>query len=127
MVQESAERARRLREILEAWPVTNKIKELHIWSHSIGAGLFLGYQDPSIQTERGCFIADDGDWGKNFTFDEVRETEVGALFTDDLLVSPFLTSKTTIAGTFATGASRVSPRGNWASGREATNLNGNGR
>src|ERR1700730_17921828 len=57
VVQESTERARRFREVLEAWPPVNKIKELHIWSHSIGAGLFLGYHDPAVALDRAAFIA----------------------------------------------------------------------
>lgn len=42
--------------------------------------------------------------GRNVTFEEVRTTEVGALFTDDLIVSPFTATKTTVAPKFAKGA-----------------------
>jgi hypothetical protein len=104
VVQESTERAKRFREVLEAWPLTNKIKELHIWSHSIGAGLFLGYKDPSISTERSALIARTQAAGRKPTFDEVRTTEVGALFTDDLIASPYTDTKTTVTPKFAKGA-----------------------
>ena len=96
VVQESTERAKRFREVLESWPSANKIKELHIWSHSIGAGLFLGYQDPTIAAERVALVTRTQAAGRNPTFDEVRENEIGALFTDDLLVSPYTATKATV-------------------------------
>lgn len=104
IVQESTERAKRFREVLEAWPAANRIKELHIWSHSIGAGLFLGYQDPAISTERNALIARLQALGRNPTFEEVRTTEVGALFTDDLVSTPFTATKAIVAPKFAKGA-----------------------
>jgi len=104
IVQESIDRARRFREVLEAWPVANKIKELHIWSHSIGAGLFLGYHDPLLSTARNALIAQVTAMGRNPTFEEVRTTEVGALFTDDLLASPYTATKGIVAPKFAKGA-----------------------
>lgn len=89
VAQESTDRARRFREVVEAWPVANKIKELYIWSYSIGAGLFLGYHDPLLSTARNALVAQVTAMGRNPTFEEVRTTEVGALFTDDLLASPY--------------------------------------
>lgn len=83
----------------------NKIKELPIWSHSIGAGLFLGYQDPLLSIERNALISRVAAMGRNPTFEEVRTTEVGALFTDDLLASPYTATKGSVAPTFAKGAS----------------------
>lgn len=104
IVQESTERARRLREVLETWPIDRKIKELHIWSHSIGAGLFLGYQDPVLASERNSRVALAQAAGRNLTFDEVREGETGALFTDDLLASPYLATKSLVSPKFAKDA-----------------------
>jgi hypothetical protein len=104
IVQESTERARRFREVLEAWPVINKISELHIWSHSIGAGLFLGYHDPTIAADRAALIARIQAAGRRPTFDEVRNNEVGALFTDDLIATPYTATKTLVAPKFAKDA-----------------------
>ena len=104
VVQESTERAKRLREVLEAWPVANKLKELHIWSHSIGAGLFLGYHDPILSIERSVLVARAQAMGRNVNFEEVRNGEVGALFTDDLIASPYTATKTMVAPKFAKGA-----------------------
>ena len=104
VVQESIERALRLREVLEAWPITNKIKELHIWSHSIGAGLFLGYHDPVLSTNRGAFIGRLQAAGRKATFEEVRTEEIGALFTDDLVSSPYTATKAVVGPKFAKDA-----------------------
>lgn len=104
IVQESTERKERFREVLEAWPVANRIKELHIWSHSIGAGLFLGYGDPILSIARNALVTDLQSKGRKPTFEEVRTTEIGALFTDDLVVSPFTGTKAIVAAKFAKAA-----------------------
>ena len=104
VVQESAERALRFREVLEAWPLANKIKELHIWSHSIGAGLFLGYHDPMLSTARTAFVGRLQASGRKASFEEVRTQEIGALFTDDLVASPYTATKTAVQPKFAKDA-----------------------
>jgi hypothetical protein len=72
------------------WPTTDLIKELHIFSHSIGAGLFLGYGDPILARDRVNLLATVAASGSiRPGFDDVRKTEEGAIFTDDLIIPPF--------------------------------------
>jgi hypothetical protein len=104
VVQVSTERAVVFRQTLDDWPLANKIKEIHVWSHSIGAGLFLGYHDPQLSTLRGAFIARLQAEGRDASFEDVRTAEVGALFTDDLLVSPYTATKAAIGPKLAKGA-----------------------
>ncbi len=61
----------------------SELTELHIFSHSVGSGLFLGYHDQSIAAERGNFIANN----PNLTYDQVVEFETGDLLTDHLIVT----------------------------------------
>jgi hypothetical protein len=104
VLQVSTERASTFRETLESWPLTNKIKEIHIWSHSIGAGLFLGYHDPLLSTKRGALIARLQAEGRDASFEEVRTAEIGALFTDDLVSSPYTAAKSVVGPKLAKGA-----------------------
>jgi hypothetical protein len=64
------------------------IKELHVFSHSFGAGLALAYHNPVTNQLRDQFINDSQAAGHTITFDEVLAQEVGILFTDDLLAMP---------------------------------------
>lgn len=61
------------------------IGELHIFSHSYGAGLSLGYQDPALATARGAMIDIATRAGRKVTAQEVLTTEKGIIFSDDLL------------------------------------------
>jgi hypothetical protein len=61
------------------------IAELHIFSHSYGAGLSLGYKDPALQMERGAMLDTATMAGRKVTAQEVLATEKGIIFTDDLV------------------------------------------
>lgn len=70
-----------------------EIAELHIFSHSIGAGLFLGYKDAAIAMSRNTLVAHKRKAGVNVTYNEAVRTEVGAIQTDDFKVGIFLKKK----------------------------------
>jgi hypothetical protein len=79
--------------ILTVPSAKQKIAELHIFSHSIGAGLFLGYKDTAVQnrrdnTWRTAFMA-----GRKVTYLQAVNTEVGGVQTDDLLLSTYTSKK----------------------------------
>lgn len=63
------------------------IKELHILSHSIGGGLFLGYGDPALQEERIKIV--DLKHGGRANYQSVMNAEKGAVLTDDLVRAPY--------------------------------------
>ncbi len=63
-----------------------EIEELHIFSHAIGAGLFLGYKDPIIAASRNTLVAIKSKMGTKVTYSEAVKTEIGAIQTDDFKV-----------------------------------------
>lgn len=85
---ENVTRKRRFFELLRYPPFRHRasISELHVFCHSIGAAIFLGYGDRSIENRRREALsrALTSKPRRNVTFDEVIEAEVGAVFTDDL-------------------------------------------
>lgn len=66
-----------------------KIKELHVFSHSIGAGLFLSYGDASVGQLRVQAVAGAALARRNITYREALDTEVGAILVDDFIRPPF--------------------------------------
>lgn len=60
----------------------NEIKELHIFSHSFGAGLAFGYHDQAILRGR-ALLDEKGD----YTYDDVITNEIGCLLTDHLITT----------------------------------------
>jgi len=61
------------------------IAELHIVSHSIGAGLFPGYHVPSIDEYRRNKLLKVIVAKRRITYEEVVDTEIGAILADDFL------------------------------------------
>lgn len=61
-----------------------EIKQFHIFSHAIGAGLFLGYHDAELNRKRGELIINN----PGYNYDMVINHEVGALLTDHFIVTP---------------------------------------
>ena len=59
------------------------IKEIHIFSHSAGAGLFLGYHIESYVIQREDFLYSN----PNPTYEEVVDNEISALLTDHLITT----------------------------------------
>ncbi len=64
-----------------------ELEELHIFSHSIGGGLFLAYGEPILRAARAS-LADAARGGRAF-YDSVLQNEAGTVFTDDLIRSPY--------------------------------------
>ena len=81
-----------------------KIKELHIFSHSIGAGLFLSYGDPAVARLRVQAIRRAALARRNITYREAVEAEVGAILVDDFIRPPFLGMRAAIRANFEAGA-----------------------
>jgi hypothetical protein len=77
------------------------IKELHIFSHSIGAGMFLGYHDDSINDLRLPIYQNKDGSPRRARYEEVVATEVGSVLSDHLLIAPFVGSKSMVRNAFA--------------------------
>lgn len=61
-----------------------KVKELHIFSHSIGAGLYIGYKSAEASTDRMTAFNAAVAAGRRITYGEVVDAETGAILTDIL-------------------------------------------
>jgi hypothetical protein len=88
---------------LDAIPIGQKIKELHVFSHSIGAGLFLGYHEPTAALNRSTAIRRFSGTSTRINYDQVLEAETGAILTDHL-VGPLTVYQPILAAKFAAGA-----------------------
>lgn len=62
-----------------------QFKEVHIFSHSIGAGLFLAYGDRVMASRREAAYVKADAAGRNVTYAEVLAAELGTVFTDNLV------------------------------------------
>lgn len=78
------------------------IRELHILSHSIGGGLFLGYGDDALNSERSHIAASKR--GGKANYYSVLNTEKGAVFTDDLIRPPYANYRAAIQKRFTADA-----------------------
>jgi pimeloyl-ACP methyl ester carboxylesterase len=76
------------------------IRELHIYSHSIGGGLYLGYKDHDLDRDRGIAAAN----GKLGSYLTVLNTEKGAVLTDDLIRPPYIGYRDRIRANFDSNA-----------------------
>lgn len=81
-----------------------KIKELHVFSHAIGAGLFLGYKDNAISAQRINALRTADLAGRKLTYNEVVAIEKGAIQTDDLLHINYLPLRNKYRNKFTKGA-----------------------
>jgi hypothetical protein len=102
VVIKNVERRNAFFDLLNSPPFAFKIKELHIYAHSIGAGLFLAYGDPALQHARST-VADRARGG-TATYLRVLNTEIGTIFTDDLIRSPYKDYRTRIRTHFSNDA-----------------------
>ncbi len=83
------------------------IKELHIFSHSIGAGMFLGYKDATINILRqATYINPDGST-KPAKYEDVVAAEIGSVLTDHLVIPPFTSSKSQARAAFASMSASI--------------------
>ena len=81
-----------------------QIAELHIFSHAIGAGLFIGYHDALIMANRYTVVNTAHSMGRNVTYNEVVSTEVGAIQTDDLMMGSIQSQKADLQKKFTPDA-----------------------
>lgn len=79
-----------------------KIKELHIFSHSVGAGLFIGYHSHEVGRSRE--EAQNRAENRHITYEEVRDAEIGGILTDDLITPEKVSKQATIKSHFAKNA-----------------------
>ncbi len=83
---------------------TEQIEELHIFSHAIGAGLFLGYKDSGIAANRNALVARANKMGRRITYHEALNTEIGAIQTDDLKIGAIVKKKANLQKKFLNSA-----------------------
>lgn len=81
-----------------------KIGELHIFSHAIGAGLFLGYKDPIIAGRRRLAVANARRAGRKVNYNEAVSIEAGAIQTEDFYRPLFINNKSTLRVLFTNDA-----------------------
>lgn len=79
-----------------------EIEELHVFSHAIGAGLFLGYKDSVIAASRNALVMMKSKMGKKITYFEAVRTEVGAVQTDDFKLGTLNKSQSDFRKRFST-------------------------
>src|SRR5689334_25338170 len=73
-----------------------EISELHLFSHSIGGGLFFAYGDPSLNKVRELAVERARRSVRRLTYEEVLNLEVGTILTDDLIREPYRTYRPSI-------------------------------
>ena len=78
------------------------IQELHIYSHSVGGGLFLAYGDQSIYDGRNNLTAPRR--GGSANYNSVMNAEIGAILTDDFIRPPYSSYRDQIRKNFASNA-----------------------
>lgn len=79
-----------------------KLKQLHVYSHAIGAGLFLGYKDEELKKARGAIFSLRRGQLANYT--SVLQTEQGTVFTDDLIREPYKSYRAALRKLFVADA-----------------------
>ncbi len=65
------------------------IKEMHILSHAIGGGLFLDYGGNASSVSRMNAFGRAQRQGRNITYSEVVDAEIGAILSDDFVSTAF--------------------------------------
>lgn len=94
---------------LDAIPATQKIKELHVFSHSIGAGLYIGYHTAESAARRASAAAlfpgpYKGASSPRIPYQNVVDAEIGGVLTDHLLSAPLIKKRPALRAKFAAGA-----------------------
>jgi hypothetical protein len=77
---------------------------LHIFSHSIGSGIFIAYGDLSVGEVRNLAFDRAYRADRRITFEEVVDAEVGAVLTDDFLRPRYLRLRESIRSRFSSSA-----------------------
>src|SRR5436190_6582225 len=81
-----------------------KIKELHVFSHSIGAGLYVGYHETTATANRMAAMSKYMGTATKITYQEVLDAETGGVLTDHLAQAPLSGLQASLRLKFATGA-----------------------
>lgn len=104
IVRKEVERKVKLFEFLEQTDFEFQIEELHIFSHSFGGGLALGYHLAEFERARIATFDKVQSKGRVITAKEVLESEVGILFVEDLQRAFFLGKQKKIQARLTKGA-----------------------
>jgi hypothetical protein len=83
---------------------SDRIGELHVFSHAIGGGLFLGYHDDSLARTRESARSGAQTRGMRLSYAEVLMNERGTVFTDVLVRPPYSQRRNNIRNNFAPNA-----------------------
>lgn len=89
---------------LQAVPAGQKIKELHVYSHSIGAGLYVGYHEATASANRANAVAAFRGSTLKISYEQVLTAETGGILTDHLIQEPLKSQKGEFRAKFAAGA-----------------------
>jgi hypothetical protein len=106
IIQRRIERKAASFELLASPPLKlgQTISQLHIFSHSIGGGLFLGYGDVSLGQMRQRLIDRAERSFKRLSYETVVAAEEGAVLTDDFLRAPYSTMRSKLRALFSAHA-----------------------
>ncbi len=74
---------------VHAYGSRRPLAELHIFTHAWGGGLAFGYDSPLTNSKRVIEYSNLKTPRRRATYLEVLEAEIGIVFTDDLLRSPY--------------------------------------
>ncbi len=98
----NVERRNAFFDLLRKPPFAFKIKELHIYSHAWGGGLSLGYKDKAVTAMTDSIISKNkGELANYYSF---LNANIGTVFTDDLIRTPYNDYKAEIRSRFAPNA-----------------------
>ena len=67
----------------------DQIAELHVFAHSIGGGIFIAYGDLAVANRRDEAFERARRAGRRISYQEVLDTEVGAILSEDFFRSPY--------------------------------------
>jgi hypothetical protein len=78
----------------------DQIAELHVFSHSIGGGIFIAYGDRNVEMIREVAFKRADSAGRRIRYEEVLNAEIGAVLTDDFIRAPYVRLRTAIQNNF---------------------------
>lgn len=81
-----------------------EISQLHIFTHAIGAGIFLGYKDAAVSAQRNTTWQRARSAGRKVSYAEAVQTEIGAIQTDDFFMNPIKNKRDTLRKKFSPSA-----------------------
>lgn len=73
-----------------------EISQVHIFTHAIGAGIFLGYKDAAVSAQRNLTWQMARSAGRKVSYEEAVRTEIGAIQTDDFYMNPIKNKRETL-------------------------------